>query len=85
MRLVMVLLTAGLLVVTGLIVQENAARTTGMTVFGKTVFEGVSVPVVILLSLLAGMLLMLPFVARARWRGRRQTPKESPGDGDGQA
>ena len=40
MRLVMVLLTAGLLVVTGLIVQENAARTTGMTVFGKTVFEG---------------------------------------------
>lgn len=83
MRLVKVLLMAGLLVLSGLIVQENAARTAGMTVFGKTVFEGVSVPVLILLSLLSGMLLMLPFLARARWRGRKNNPRKPSGDKDG--
>ncbi|GEM_PF-5963646 len=76
MRLLMLLLVFGLLVVTGLIVHENAAETARMTVFGRVVFEGVPVPVLILVSLVAGMLLMMPFLAVARIR-KRPTKKDS--------
>ena len=84
MRLLMLLFVSALLVVTGLIVHENAAETARMTVFGRVVFEGVSVPVLILLSLVAGMLLMMPFIAGARIRKRpiKKDSVEPPSDGN---
>ena len=87
MRLVLLLVTGSLLVSTAIIVHENAAQTASMTAFGKTVFEGLSVPVLILVSIMAGMILMLPFVARARYRNRKKgsadkTIKESTEDSE---
>ena len=84
MRIVRVLLALAILVLVAVCVQENAGRLTSLTLFGTILFSGVSVPLLILVSMLAGALLILPFFFAGRNRAHVAEKKRTkPGSGDG--
>jgi len=71
------LIVLALIVPVSLCVQENANNVTSMSVFGWQLFSNVSTPIVVLVSVAAGMVLAIPVVALSRAaRTRRKKKRE---------
>ena len=69
MRVVRMLVLLAVLVFVAVWVQENSGQVVTLTLFGRVLFGGISAPVLMLVSLLAGALLILPVALSAR-RGK---------------
>jgi uncharacterized integral membrane protein len=77
MRLLRLILILVIILIMALCVQENAHNMTSMTVFGQPFFTDVSTPIVVFVSVLAGVALGFPLAAYYRsLRIRREKKRD---------